>query len=112
MIHDTWYDPAAKKGRPIAELPIPADVKGKGDEAVRRYQDSHRLAYQAEAPVNWCPALGTVLANEEVVGGLSEVGNHPVMRLPLRQWMLKITKYADRFENDLQLVDWPHSIKK
>ena len=77
-----------------------------------RYQDEHRLAYQAEAPVNWCPALGTVLANEEVVGGVSERGGHPVVRLPLRQWMLRITAYADRLESDLAQVDWPASIKK
>src|SRR5262249_59891602 len=100
------------KGRPISELPIPPDVQAAGSEAVRQYQDSYRLAYQHEAPVNWCPALGTVLANEEVVGGVSEVGNHPVVRLPLRQWMLHITAYADRLEKDLELVDWPHSIKK
>ena len=62
--------------------------------------------------MNWCPALGTVLANEEVVGGLSERGGHPVVRLPLRQWMLRITAYADRLENDLEQVDWPDSIKK
>ncbi len=62
--------------------------------------------------MNWCPALGTVLANEEVVGGVSEVGGHPVVRLPLRQWMLRITAYADRLENDLELVNWPSSIKK
>ncbi|HZZ28426.1 MAG TPA: leucine--tRNA ligase [Pirellulales bacterium] len=100
------------KGRPISELPIPHDVQQAGADAVRRYQDSHRLAYQHEAPVNWCPALGTVLANEEVVGGVSEVGGHPVVRQPLRQWMLHITAYADRLEQDLELVDWPASIKK
>src|SRR5690606_32492198 len=68
----------------------------------------HRgLAYQDEIPVNWCPALGTVLANEEVKDGLSERGNHPVVRQPLRQWMLRITQYADRLEKDLGLCDWP-----
>src|SRR4029434_2782096 len=65
------------------------------------------LAYQATVPVNWCPALGTVLANEEVVDGESERGRHPVYRTPLRQWMLKITAYADRLAEDLALVDWP-----
>ncbi len=65
------------------------------------------LAYQATVPVNWCPALGTVLANEEVVDGTSERGGHPVYRTPLRQWMLKITAYADRLADDLALVDWP-----
>ncbi len=70
------------------------------------------LAYEAEAPVNWCPALGTVLANEEVVNGRSERGNHPVIRKPMRQWMLKITAYAERLLADLDLVDWPESIKE
>ncbi len=65
------------------------------------------LAYQAQAAVNWCPALGTVLANEEVIDGKSEVGGHPVEKLPLRQWMLKITAYADRLDADLEGLDWP-----
>ncbi len=112
QLFDTWYDPVAKKGRPISELPIPADVQAAGKAAVGRYQDEHRLAYQSEAPVNWCPALGTVLANEEVIGGVSERGGHPVVRIPLRQWMLRITAYADRLEQDLEQVDWPENIKK
>jgi leucyl-tRNA synthetase len=70
------------------------------------------LAYQAEAPVNWCAELGTVLANEEVVDGKSERGNHPVERVPLRQWMLKITAYADRLDADLEPLDWPDSREK
>ncbi len=65
------------------------------------------LAYQDKVSVNWCPALGTVLANEEVIDGRSERGNHPVIRTPLRQWMMKITAYADRLLDDLSLVDWP-----
>ncbi|MEE2757772.1 MAG: leucine--tRNA ligase [Myxococcota bacterium] len=65
------------------------------------------LAYIAEVPVNWCPELGTVLANEEVIDGKSERGGHPVIRRPMRQWMLKITEYADRLLDDLKLVDWP-----
>ncbi|EDP67268.1 leucyl-tRNA synthetase [Carnobacterium sp. AT7] len=69
------------------------------------------LAYEAEVAVNWCPALGTVLANEEVIDGKSERGGHPVFRKPMRQWMLKITAYADRLLDDLELVDWPESIK-
>ena len=64
-----------------------------------------------EIPVNWCPALGTVLANEEVIDGLSERGGHPVERRPMKQWMLAITKYADRLIDDLDDVDWPESIK-
>ena len=70
------------------------------------------LAYEAEVSVNWCPALGTVLANEEVVDGVSERGGHPVYRKPMRQWMLKITAYAERLIDDLELVDWPDSIKE
>ena len=66
QIYDTWFDAEQQRGRPISELPIPADVRSQGDDAIRAYQDEHRLAYQTEAPVNWCPALGTVLANEEV----------------------------------------------
>jgi leucyl-tRNA synthetase len=65
------------------------------------------LAYQDEIPVNWCAALGTVLANEEVIDGKSERGGHPVVRTPLRQWMLRITAYADRLAEDLSQVDWP-----
>ncbi|MBW3599087.1 MAG: leucine--tRNA ligase [Planctomycetes bacterium] len=111
VLFDTWFDEQSQKGRPIAELPIPDDVHEQGSEAVRRYQDEHRLAYQAEALVNWCPALGTVLANEEVVDGKSERGGHPVQRIPLRQWMLRITAYADRLERDLESVDWSEGIK-
>ncbi|KGR74735.1 leucine--tRNA ligase [Ureibacillus manganicus] len=69
------------------------------------------LAYVDEIPVNWCPALGTVLANEEVIDGKSERGGHPVERRPMRQWVLRITKYADRLLDDLEEVDWPESIK-
>jgi leucyl-tRNA synthetase len=69
------------------------------------------LAYQAEVPVNWCPALGTVLANEEVIDGKSEVGGHPVVRRPMKQWLLRITAYAERLVKDLDEVDWPESIK-
>ncbi|MBG9589955.1 leucine--tRNA ligase [Cytobacillus firmus] len=69
------------------------------------------LAYIDEVAVNWCPALGTVLANEEVIDGKSERGGHPVERRPMRQWMLKITAYADRLLEDLDLLDWPESLK-
>ena len=112
VLYDTWFDPQEKKGRPIAELPIPADVQQAGSDAVALYQDEHRLAYQADALVNWCPALGTVLANEEVIDGRSERGDHPVQRIPLRQWMLRITAYGDRLEEDLATLDWSDGIKK
>ena len=112
QLFDTWYDAAAQKGRPIAELPIPEAVQAMGEGDARAYRDSKRLAYQAEVPVNWCPALGTVLANEEVVDGKSERGGHPVVRMPLRQWMLRITSYAERLLEDLDKVDWPDSIKE
>lgn len=111
VLYDTWFDVDAQKGRPIAELPIPAEVKAEGVEAVGKYQDQHRLAYQDDALVNWCPALGTVLANEEVQDGKSERGSHPVKRIPLRQWMLRITSYAERLLDGLDDVDWPIGIK-
>jgi leucyl-tRNA synthetase len=122
-LYDTWYDPTftwtgpdglqrTGKGRPIAELPIPEEVTAQGTEAVRRYQDENRLAYQSFAPVNWCPELGTVLANEEVTAdGRSDRGNFPVERRPLRQWMLRITAYAERLINELEPLDWPESVK-
>src|SRR5919197_1103441 len=70
------------------------------------------LAYVAEIPVNWCPGLGTVLADEEVIDGKSEVGEFPVERRPMRQWMLRITAYAERLMKDLELLDWPESLKE
>src|SRR5205085_5986196 len=112
LIHDTWYDPEQKRGRPIRELPIAPEIRARGEKVVRAYQDGQRLAYQIEAPVNWCPALGTVLANEEVIDGKSERGGHPVVRMPLRQWMLRITAYAERLLEDLGVVDWPEPIKE
>ena len=123
QLFDTWYDrehtwtgPDGRertgRGRPISELPIPEAVAKQGEAAVRRYQDEHRLAYQSQAPVNWCPALGTVLANEEVdANGRSEQGGHPVERVPLRQWMLRITAYGDRLADELDDLTWPDSIK-
>jgi leucyl-tRNA synthetase len=123
LLFDTWFDrdyewidTAGKKrtgkGRPISELPIPDAISAEGERALRLYQDSHRLAYQAESPVNWCAALGTVLADEEVINGRSERGNHPVQRIPLRQWMLRITEYADRLVEDLETLQWPDPIKE
>jgi leucyl-tRNA synthetase len=108
-LFNSWYDEKQQKARPIEQLPIPA---GLNDKQKREYIDSQRLAYEAEIAVNWCPELGTVLANEEVVGGVSERGGHPVIRKPLRQWMLRITKFADRLLGDLDGLDWSEGIKK
>ncbi|MGF1633079.1 MAG: leucine--tRNA ligase [Phycisphaerae bacterium] len=80
-------------------------------EEQRIVVDNQRLAYTDEVAVNWCPNLGTVLANEEVIDGKSERGNHPVERRPMRQWLLRITKYADRLLEDLEPLDWPESVK-
>ncbi len=112
VLFDTWYDPETGRGRAIAELPIPTDITIAGDVAIAAFQDSRRLAYQGDALVNWCPALGTVLANEEVIDGKSERGDHPVQRMPLRQWMLRITAYAERLIDDLEPLDWSPGIKK
>lgn len=103
----SWYDAEAGKARPIGELPIPDGVAD-----ARAYRDGKRLAYLDEVAVNWCPALGTVLANEEVTNeGLSDRGNHPVERRPMRQWMLRITTYAERLLADLEQLDWTEPIK-
>jgi len=108
-LFNSFFDETEQKAKPIEQLPIP---EGLSEEDKQKFIDDNRLAYEAEVPVNWCPALGTVLANEEVVGGLSERGGHPVIRKPMRQWMLRITKYAERLLEDLSHVDWPESIKK
>ena len=110
QIYNSWYDDDADRARPIAELVeefrggarptpdgIPFDDMGPLDQ--RQLIDPYRLAYVAEATVNWCPGLGTVLANEEVTAdGRSDRGNFPVYRRPLKQWMLRITAYADRLD--------------
>ena len=98
QLYNAWFNPATGRAEPI-------DTYSGGDP------DHVRLAYVSEAPVNWCPELGTVLANEEVIDGKSEVGGHPVERRPMRQWMLRITKYAQRLIDELDGLDWPESIK-
>ena len=124
----SWFDADAQKARPISTLvaefesgervvidddhPDGVEWSALTDLRKREVLDDHRLAYIAEAPVNWCPGLGTVLANEEVTAeGRSERGNFPVYKRPLKQWMLRITAYADRLINDLDLVDWPEPVK-
>ncbi|MEN9307361.1 MAG: hypothetical protein RL173_1293, partial [Fibrobacterota bacterium] len=112
-LYETWYDPTSRKGRPISELTIPAEVKAQGEKAVAEFVGSKRLAYTAEVSVNWCEAMKAVLANEEVTGeGRSVEGNHPVVKRPLKQWMLRIPLYAERLIEDLELVDWPDAIKE
>ncbi len=111
-LYNSWFDDAAQRARPIEELPIPDSIRGQGELAVQGYQAEHRLAYYADAMVNWCPALGTVLANEEVIDGKSERGNHDVVRKPMKQWMLRITKYSERLISELDDIDWPEAIKE
>jgi leucyl-tRNA synthetase len=124
-IWDAWYDPRVGSGRarPIADLVAefesgarqPPDGRVWADLTPgqrRDVLDEHRLAYLSRVPVNWCPGLGTVLSNEEVTNdGRSERGNYPVFKRHLRQWMLRISAYADRLADDLALVDWPEPVK-
>ena len=98
------------KAEPIDTLPDPPG--NPSPEARRLHRDNHRLAYVTEAPVWWCEQLGTVLANEEVVDGKSEVGGFPVMRKPMRQWMLRITAYAERLLEGLEQIQWSDSLKE
>ncbi len=109
-LYNSWFNPATNKADPIETLPCPAELKT--DQEKRAYRDSKRLAFVTEAPVWWCEELGTVLANEEVIDGKSEVGGFPVVRKPMRQWMLRITAYAERLLNDLGSIDWSHSLKE
>ena len=122
-IFGSWYDQRAGRARPVSELvaEFESGLRDTPDgrpwaeltRAERRSAvDSRRLAYLSQEPVNWCPGLGTVLSNEEVTDeGRSDVGNYPVYRKTLRQWMLRITAYADRLAADLDLVEWPASVK-
>ncbi|MGW6443733.1 leucine--tRNA ligase [Lentzea sp. NPDC055074] len=123
QIFNSWYDADARKARPIAELIAQfesgeRDVEGGQTWSELSFADQQRilgefrLAYMSEAPVNWCPGLGTVLANEEVTAdGRSERGNFPVFRKSLRQWMMRITAYSDRLIDDLDRLDWPDKVK-
>ncbi|HEX3816046.1 MAG TPA: leucine--tRNA ligase [Mycobacteriales bacterium] len=128
QIFNSWYDTAADKARPIDDLIDELDAGTRepvedtnpfgrpwaelSEVERREVVNAHRLAYVNEAPVNWCPGLGTVLSNEEVTAdGRSERGNFPVFRRALRQWMLRITAYSERLLRDLETIDWPDSIK-
>ena len=123
QIYNAWFDPAVDKARPISELIAEFDSGVRSLDDGRRWSDldaagradvvdSYRLVYRADSLVNWCPGLGTVLANEEVTSdGRSERGNFPVFRKRLRQWMMRITAYSDRLLDDLDLLDWPDKVK-
>lgn len=123
QIYNAWFDTAANKARPIAELIAEFDSGVRGLEDGRDWAglsageradviDGHRLVYRADSMVNWCPGLGTVLANEEVTAdGRSDRGNFPVFRKRLRQWMMRITAYSDRLLDDLEVLDWPEPVK-
>jgi leucyl-tRNA synthetase len=133
QVYNSWYDTEQDRARPVAELeaelaagtrhvdPDVAEAAGVepgrpwdqlADVERRKVVDAHRLAYLSYSPVNWCPGLGTVLANEEVTAdGRSERGNFPVFKRDLRQWMMRITSYAERLLGDLDDLDWPESIK-
>ena len=123
QLFNAWFDEEKQRARPISELisELDSGIRApKGGEnwvnadpsARRRILSQYRLAYVDEAPVNWCPGLGTVLSNEEVTAeGRSERGNFAVFQRPLKQWMMRITAYADRLLNDLDLLDWSDSIK-
>jgi leucyl-tRNA synthetase len=101
-LYNSWFNPETNKAEPIETLQT-------NERAVR---DTKRLAYVTEAPVWWCEQLGTVLANEEVVDGKSEIGGFPVVRKPMRQWMLRITAYAERLLSDLDTIEWSDSLKE
>jgi leucyl-tRNA synthetase len=109
-LYNSWFNPATNKAEPIETLTYPAELKTENEK--RAHRDSKRLAYVTEAPVWWCEQLGTVLANEEVIDGKSEVGGFPVVRKPMRQWMLRITAYAEKLLNDLNTIDWSDSLKE
>lgn len=123
QIFNSWFDKELSKARPISEL---EDLYAAGKRTVddgrswsdlsrneqRKVVDAQRLVYLTEAPVNWCPGLGTILANEEVTAdGRSDIGNFPVFKRNMRQWMMNITAYSDRLLDDLDRLDWPEPIK-
>ncbi len=122
-LYNSWFNPETKKAEPIENLEYPAGLRppfSTSDKTElenlelsrRTFRDGKRLAYVKEAPVWWCEELGTVLANEEVIDGKSEVGGFPVVRKLMRQWMLRITAYAGKLLADLDTIDWSDSLKE
>jgi len=123
QIHGSWCDPSTGRARRIEELvdefetgvratPTGASWSSLSSGEKHDVVDSYRLVYLSDAPVNWCPGLGTILANEEVTAeGRSDIGNYPVFKRNMRQWVMRITAYADRLISDLDRLDWPEPIK-
>src|SRR5699024_3975266 len=123
QIYNAWFDEEQNKARPVSELiaELEAGTRATKDGAVyndlskdeqAKAVDEFRLVYLSNSTVNWCPGLGTVLANEEVTAeGRSERGNFPVFRKNLSQWMMRITAYSDRLLDDLELLDWSEKVK-
>jgi len=132
-LFDSWYDEQRQQARPISELQAHLakagthELQAAGTEQLHlsaqewqaldaagkeRILQNYRLAYRAETTVNWCPALGTVLANDEVKEGRSERGGHPVVQKRMMQWSLRITAFAERLEKGLESLQWPESIKE
>ncbi|MDP7050626.1 MAG: leucine--tRNA ligase, partial [Verrucomicrobiota bacterium] len=110
QLYNSWFNPKTNRAESVETIEYPGGVDS--EEAQREYRDERRLAFVSHEPVNWCPELGTVLANEEVIDGKSEVGGHPVVRRPMRQWMLRITAYAQRLLDDLETIEWSDSLKE
>ena len=109
-LYNSWFNPETNKAELIETLKYPADCTT--EEQKREYRDGKRLAFIAEAPVNWCSELGTVVANEEIVDGKTDVGGFSVVRKPMRQWMLRITAYAEKLLADLDTIEWSDSLKE
>ena len=112
-LYGTWFDDEQQKGRPIEELPIPADVAAQGAAEVRKFKDSKRLAYYADAQVWWCKHCKIVCANEEVLndGSHEKCGTKEVERRNLKQWLMRIPLYGDRLLKGLDKLDWPQGVK-
>lgn len=112
QLYNTWFDQKSQKGRPISELPIPSEITNKGQDAVKEYIASKRLAYYDNAQVWWCGSCRTVCANEEVLtDGSHEKCGHQVIRRNLKQWLLRIPHYAERLLDGLDALDWPEGVK-
>ena len=107
-LYNSFFDTRKNKASDINELKVPKDLE---KDKIEEFIDSKRLAYIDKIDVNWCEELGTVLSNEEVIGGVSERGGFPVIRKPMRQWVMRITSYSERLLEDLNSLDWPESIK-